>query len=192
MSAETPPNHKSHAPDTGRECYSYDVDQGDDGVIYCSFTTKDADFTVYFNHNEYTNKVSEYPHLLHNAYGFGFFSFPKDGVGIPEIDSKVKHTIELIICNFYNDAPDAVLLYHCYYIDGKQHKRSMKFDRWYCGSPSKDAIRKHEINLEILTDGVYIKHYIGYLCSNANKNIDAVNQEFETFGLAFRDDKLPF
>jgi len=190
MNGDEQKNHRRHASLRSHDSYSYAVDEEKNGEIYCSFATDECEYTVYFNPDEYRKRIADYPSLLKNAYGFGFFSFPQEGIKIPKIDSKIKHTIEQIICDFYDDNPDGVLLYHCYFADGKQHKRSKKFERWYCGSSSKEAIRKHEISLEILTNGAYVTHYIGYLCSNANKNLEHVHQEFENFGLEFRDDKV--
>ncbi len=187
MKGDKQKNHKPHARRVP-EIYNYYVDEETNGEIYYSFETPEADYTVYFNPNEYLNRLSEYPFLLKNAYGFGFFQFIKHQAAIPKTDTKIYNTIERIIIDFYNEKVNAVLLYHCYYTDGKQSKRSKKFDRWYCASAAKDVIRKHEIDLEISTNGKYITHYIGYLISNANVAIDSVHREFENFALSFPDD----
>lgn len=165
-----------------RESYNYSVDV-DNGEIYCSFNTGECDYTVYFNPNEYNNRISLYPQLLENSFGFGFFQFPKDSTKVPAIDVKIKHTIEDIVRNFYRDFPDSILLYHCDYADGRQDKRSKKFHRWYSASEARNSIWKHEIALDILEGSEYITHYIGYLCSTENKKIENVKMEFELFAL---------
>jgi hypothetical protein len=188
MNGDKQKNHNAHMP-RALESYDYYVDEENNGEKYFTFETPDAVYTVYFNPNEYKNRVADYPLLLNNTHGFGFFQFIRDGVTIPKNDIKIRRTIENIICDFYRENPNAILLYHCYYADGKQHKRSKKFERWYNESAAKNLITKHEIGLEILTGEEYITHYIGYLISNANKEIDSVHKEFETFALSFPDDK---
>ncbi len=54
---------------------------------------------------------------------------------------------------------------------------------------AKNNIRKREIDLEILTDGEYISHYIGYLISNSNVAINSVDRDFEAFALSYPDEK---
>jgi hypothetical protein len=109
--------------------YDYYVDEESNGEVYYTFETPEADYTVYFNPNEYNNRITGHPSLLRNAYGFGFFQFIKQEGNIPQFDSRIKYTIEEIICDFFRSSPVAVLLYHCYYRDGRQNKRSEKFER---------------------------------------------------------------
>ena len=182
-------DHNNTTASEVRKGYDYYVEEEANGEIYYTFETAEAEYTVYFNPNEYTNHIADYPFLLNSAYGFGFFQFTNHGVHIPKIDPNILWTIEVIICDFYNEKPNAVLLYHCYYADGKQNKRSKKFERWYRHSPKRELVKKYEIDLEILTNGTYITHYIGYLCSSANANIDIVHQEFENFALSFPGNK---
>jgi len=166
------------------DSYSYYLE--DDGEeIYYHFATSEAEYTVYFNPNEYIRRIEDYPFLLRNAYGFGFFQFPHNKDFIPKIDNKIKHTIEQIICDFFTSKNEnAVILYHCDYTDSRQQKRSNKFNRWYADSTAKGLIKKHEIALEIgdnAENTSYTTHYIGYLCPYGNPHIELAHKEFEDF-----------
>ena len=105
---------------------------------------------------------------------------------MPKIDSKIKRTIEAIICDFYKDKPEGVLLYHCDYTDGRQDKRSKKFERWYHDSSARAQIKKHEITIVLQNE--HVTHYIGYLYSHENKNIESVQHEFESFAAELAND----
>ena len=166
------------------DIYSFYIeDDGED--IYYYFTSKAATYTVYFRPNEYTSHIEEYPSLLENAFGFGFFQFPNEIGAILPVDSKIKHTIEQIICDFFSSkSKRTVLLYHCDYSDGRQGKRSNKFNRWYNDAPARVHIKKHEIAIEVRNNSEntnYTTHYIGYLCPNENPDADVVYKEFEDF-----------
>jgi hypothetical protein len=45
--------------------------------------------------------------------------------------------------------------------------------------------------LEIFVDGTYVTHYIGYLCSEAITDIEAIQLEFENFVLSLPRGKTP-
>ena len=163
--------------------YSYFQEEDGDEVVYY-FTSKDQImYSVYFRANEYDEHIADFPTLLENSYAFGFYHLPPNGGGKFNVDVRIRVTIDTIIQDFVAEKGDnIIILYHCDHSDGRQHKRSCSFERWYQTSTTKDTIYKTEINFVAhIDEHEEVNYYIGYLTPLNNPEAAKAHEEFKVF-----------
>ena len=159
--------------------YSYFKDTSSDGSIAYLFSTEDnIIYTIFFDAIMYTTYLDHFPNLLQNGFGIGISAEPKPLIK----DSKVSKTIIEIIFDFFsNENKESIILYHCDYIDGKQHLRNRIFEGWHNMANIENRIFRYSLNVDI--PDANIIHYIGFLCIKNNEfKEDAIN-EFAEFSV---------
>lgn len=167
--------------------YDFIKEELEDGTIgYLFLTDNNIIYTVSFNISIYADYLNDYPCLLQNGYGLGFF--PEYVTGKPDKcihDPGISSTIEEITHDFMSSYDDNVfILFHCDSIDGKQAFRHKLFDKWYNTSRYKNEMFKHGLEVEIKTEGgESILHYIGFITKSRNKNIVLAIEELERFSV---------
>ncbi len=129
--------------------------------------------------------MDAYPYLLQNGYGLGFF--PEGGIKDNRnfFDPRISATIEDITLDFISSVgKDVFILYHCESNDGRQANRNRLFEIWFNKSTHKEKMYKHGLVVEIKTeDDTNIYHYIGFITSSNNKNIENAIIELEAFSI---------
>jgi hypothetical protein len=167
-----------------QDFYSFTVESllDDDCILYAFKTSSGTLYNVYFRPNEYDKYVDNFPNLLTNYYGFGFFRLSRV-VDTPEKDPKVFITISKIITDFLSTQPlDVILLYHCDHVDGKQGGRERIFSRWYEASTHKQHIIKHSVHLLLnAPNETATSYYMGYLTATTNPLLKEIQSEFDLF-----------
>ncbi|PZF72364.1 DUF6169 family protein [Taibaiella soli] len=170
--------------------YSFTVEDDVDGLSY-NFRTPVCSVVVFFNPHAYGEYLEKYTFLSKNTWGLSIFSVPHICDNHYSADVRIRNTIISIIEDFFEgQGSDSVLLYHCDSADGKQGKRSKKFERWYQNSGLTDTMEKHEIEFTVESDSDESQqNYFGFIGVKSNPHFTEVKNEFDEFArsLAFLD-----
>jgi len=159
--------------------YSFFVEVLEDqSVFYEFFTDNELSYTIYFNVDEYSQVVDDFPNLLQKGYAFGFRRRQFIDSSKKVLDPKVFSTIHCIILDFLKKyGSETILLYHCDVSDKKQACRNKLFDNWEKKIIIDSILIKHSINVA-LGDNTY---FLGFITLQTNPQIEQVKDEFEEF-----------
>lgn len=159
--------------------YSFFKDTDSDGSVVYLFSTKDNTiYTIVFDATLYLNYLNDFPQLLQNSFGIGIYADPKPLIKDPRVSKTI---IEIIFDFFSTENKESIVLYHCDYIDGKQHIRNRIFEFWHNKGNTENRIFRY--NLEVYIPEVNTNHYIGFVCLTDNHSKDDFINEFATFSV---------
>lgn len=165
--------------------YSYQREEIDlFSFSYTFITGRNVIYSVSIDSSEYQDLLDDYPTLLKNGFGFGFYHGPESNIEKSKYDGKIATTIcKIIEDHFKLCGINSVLLYFCDTSDSRQKCRHVLFERWYKNCDHKDALVKEGVEVE-MPDGENTRmYYLGYIANSKNEHIDEVKEEFERFSI---------
>jgi hypothetical protein len=154
-----------------------------DGSVSYTFTAKTGtDYRVYFYPaKDYSDYVVPYRFLSEFGFICGITKVAPNEFKIEPFDVCIKETVKQIFIDFIHQFGDKViLLYHCDYHDGRQHKRNSLFRQWHSEVKERIAIYMEDTEISTVNaDGnPILTNYLGFFILEVNPNKEAIKAEF--------------
>jgi hypothetical protein len=105
-------------------------------------------------------KHTAFENLGYSSFEFGFYPIHD---ATSSYDSRIEDTIVFAIREFFEQNPDAILLYICDSSDGKARQRNILFGRWY-NKYGNDSIKR--LNRKIFDTENDLVYYFAVIFDN--------------------------
>ncbi len=163
--------------------YSFSSEHNDDGSVAYIFSTKTyTQYRVYFYPaKDYSIYITAYKFLSEFGFICGITKVEPNELKNEPLDLLIKETVKLIFIDFINQSGEnVILLYHCDYEDGKQHKRNNLFKLWHREIAKRISIYLEDTDITQLDEDGQPLHtnYLGFLILNSNPNKGDIQTEF--------------